>query len=155
MNRHLLPRVWRPITAATATAWVLVVLGGISGAAGVLAALVFASRGDFNEAGVNLFIGLLFGLLIGIGAWRYGLHPRLIAEPEGVRVCNPRGTVFIPWEEIRGAEPGYAGISIEMESGEVVTAWAVQKANWSRWQSRRTRADEVAEFLREHARAVD
>lgn len=54
-----------------------------------------------------------------------------------------------------GVQPGYAGISIEMESGEVVTAWAVQKANWSRWQSRRTRADEVAEFLREHARAVD
>jgi hypothetical protein len=40
-------------------------------------------------------------------------------------------------------------------SDGAVVAWAVQKSNLSRWLDRRTRADDVADFINRHVENRD
>ena len=49
---------------------------------------------------------------------------------------------------------GYSGITMRTSDGAVV-AWAVQKSNLSRWLDRRTRADDVADFINRHVETRD
>jgi hypothetical protein len=45
--------------------------------------------------------------------------------------------------------PGYHGLEFTTREHEVVIAWAVQKSNVAGWPKRRTRADDVADFLQQ------
>jgi hypothetical protein len=146
-----LPQVWGPTRPALAAAWVLVAVGAAAAVVGVVAGLVQAVRGDIGALGVGLAYAAMFGLMFGVSGWRFGLRPRITADAEGVRVRNPGQETFLPWHDILDASAGYSGITIKTPNGEL-TAWAVQKWNLSRWLGRRTRADDVADFIRQHGR---
>ncbi len=144
-----MPKVWGPTRPALAAAWVLVAVGVVSAAVGVVAGVVQALQGDIGALGVGLTYAALFGLMFGVSGWRFGLRPRITAETEGVMVRNPGQETFVPWDDIVDASAGYSGITIKTANGEL-TAWAVQKWNLSRWFGRRTRADDVADFIKHH-----
>lgn len=79
------------------------------------------------------------------------LRPFISADTEGVHVQNPVRRHNLSWEEIREVVPGYHGLEIMTREDEMVIAWAVQKSNLAGWLSRRTRADDVADFLQQAA----
>lgn len=145
------PKIWGPTRAARITAWVFVGVGVCAAVVGIVAGAVQAVHGDVGALWVGIAYAGLFGVVFGVSGWRFGLVPRITAESEGVRVRNPSRETFIRWDHIVDAVPGFAGITIETSNGGAVTAWAVQKWRLSSWLGKRTRADEVADFIRNHA----
>ena len=69
---------------------------------------------------------------------------RLILLPTALVVVNPLRSRTLPLSSIRRVEPEWSGLAIELADGETVWAWAVQKANLTRWLSRSGRGDHVA-----------
>ena len=104
----------------------------------------FATMGWRGATALPSFI---LGGLFALGGWRLALVPQIAAAESGIVVDNPFGRTIVPWDDVADVVPGYAGLIIRRRDGRAVTAWAVQKANASKWMHRRTRADEVAEGL--------
>ena len=70
----------------------------------------------------------LLALLALLYAWRFGLHPRLVADDDGVHVRNPFSSRSFAWSDITLVAPGENGLVIGSDD-EVVEAWCVQKSN--------------------------
>jgi hypothetical protein len=132
---------------------VFAALGGTFAVVGVVVAVVFVAIGQFADAATALAYAAMFGVPFFLGGWRYGLHPRIVADDSGVLVRNAWRDCFVPWSEVCDARAGYTGITIATSTRGVVTAWAVQKSNLAGWLHRRTRADDVANFLRDRGTA--
>ena len=141
-------RVWR---AAPAT---LVVLGLFVAATGIgipgLAYWLYLREGSPWVPAFLLALAAA-GLLY---AWRYGLRPRLRADPEGLLVVNPFRRVRIGWAEINVIAPGENGLLIG--TGERTTeVWCIQKSNLATRRGRRTRSDRIARQLYDLWERVD
>ena len=85
------------------------------------------------------------------GIWLAAFRPSLTLTAGELIVRNPWSTTTIPLADVKGFGGAYAGLSIERHSGGSVAAWAVQKSNAAKWAGKRTRADEVADAIREAA----
>ena len=133
-------RVWRAAPASLAAVVVFTVLA--AGAVSVLAYLVHQREGSPWIPGA---LGLLALLALGY-AWRFGLHPRLVADDDGVHVRNPFSTRSFAWHDITLIAPGENGLVIGSDDG-VAEAWCVQKSNFALRRGRFTRADAVAHEL--------
>ena len=70
----------------------------------------------------------LLAVLALLYAWRFGLHPRLVADDDGVHVRNPFSSRSFAWRDIRLVAPGENGLVIGSDD-EVAEAWCVQKSN--------------------------
>jgi ribosomal protein S18 acetylase RimI-like enzyme len=140
-------RVWR---AAPATL-VLVVVFMLAAAVAIplLAYLVWVDQGAWV---VPALLGSLT-LLALLYSWRFGLHPRLTADPSGVTVVNPFSTFRLGWEDVRVIAPGENGLVIASLETRA-EAWCVQKSNSATRRGRLTRADRIArelfDLLEEH-----
>ena len=133
-------RVWR---AATGTLVAVVVVTVVAaGAVGTLAYLIWRREGSPWIPGALALLGLLALLY----AWRFGLHPRLVADDDGVHVRNPFSTRHFAWEDITLVAPGENGLVVGSDEG-VAEAWCVQKSNSALRRGRFTRADAVAHEL--------
>lgn len=100
-----------------------------------------------NSAAIVLW---LMVPLIALGVWRWAFVPYIALDPVGVVVQNRIGKVTVPYSQIRDVRTGYSGLTLKLDNGSSVTAWAVQKSNWARWRKLRTRSDEVADAIRMH-----
>lgn len=81
------------------------------------------------------------------------MSDRVEASPAGVRVVNPFTTHELSWSEVE-AFSSERYLVVHRSDGDVITAWAVQAANAARMAGRRSRADDVADRLRELAAAA-
>ncbi|HEU5030312.1 MAG TPA: PH domain-containing protein [Spirillospora sp.] len=116
------------------------VLCALAGAAGAVASIVLLARDGFDRGLVSSLIIMAGMTAVAAGAAR----SRITIADQCVVVRNPLWTHRVRLGEIAAVEPGYSGLRITTAEGRTVTAWAVQKSNWSAWRGRRTRADEVA-----------
>jgi ribosomal protein S18 acetylase RimI-like enzyme len=135
-SRH----VWRAAPGTLAAVVVLTVLA--TGAVAGLAYLIYQREGSPWIPGALALIALLALLY----AWRFGLHPRLVADDDGVHVRNPFSSRSFAWGDITLIAPGENGLVIGSDDG-VAEAWCVQKSNASIGRGRFTRADAVAHEL--------
>lgn len=133
-------RVWRaaPTTLAAVVVFAVLAAGAVAG----LAYLIYRREGSPWIPGA---LGLL-ALVALAYAWRFGLHPRLVADDDGVQVRNPFSSRSFAWSDITLVAPGENGLIIGSDD-ETVEAWCVQKSNASIAQGRFTRADSVAHEL--------
>ncbi|MFI7431737.1 PH domain-containing protein [Micromonospora sp. NPDC049836] len=147
-------RVWRLGVAVRVFAGLL--LGVI--AIGVMVFVAYQALAPDGELGLALALVVPYGMLAFL-LWRQTFHPRLSAGPEGLVLRGPWRTVRVPWSAVVRCDAGYYGIAITCADGGRVLAPAPQKSNLSRWLGRRTRADDVADYLerraRQHRREVD
>lgn len=133
-------RVWR---AAPATLVAVVVLSVLAAGAVVgLAYLIYRREGSPWIPGALTLLALLALLY----AWRFGLHPRLVADDDGVHVRNPFSSRSFAWTDITLVAPGENGLVVGSDEG-VTEAWCVQKSIFSLRRGRFTRADAVAHEL--------
>lgn len=133
-------RVWRAAPGTLAVVVVFVVAAAV--AVPALAYLVWTADGGWL---VPALLGTL-SLLAVLYAWRFGLHPRLRADRDGVTVVNPFSTRRFAWDEVRVIAPGENGLVVA--STEVTAeAWCVQKSNFAARRGRLTRADRVTREL--------
>jgi GNAT superfamily N-acetyltransferase len=79
-------------------------------------------------------------------AWRFGLHPRLVATDRGVQVVNPLRRSSLEWDDITVIAPGENGLVIASEE-QRAEAWCVQKSNRATRRGKVTRADLIAHQL--------
>ena len=79
-------------------------------------------------------------------AWRFGLHPRLVATDAGIEVVNPLRRTTVDWEDITVIAPGENGLVIATEDS-TTEAWCVQKSNRAAKRGEVTRADRIAHQL--------
>ncbi len=133
-------RVWRaaPGTLVVVALFALACGVGVPG----LAYVLYSTR-------QQLLLPILLLLLAVAGlvyAWRFGLHPRVIADERRLTVVNPRRRTSFAWEDVTVIAPGPDGLLIGSERA-VAEAWCVQKSNWSTRKGRRTRADEIVDTL--------
>ena len=133
-------RVWRAAPATLAAVVVFTVLA--AGAVGGLAYLIYRREGSPWIPGA---LGLL-ALLALLYAWRFGLHPRLVADDQGVHVRNPFSSHSFDWQDITLVAPGENGLVVGSYDGKA-EAWCVQKSNSAIARGRFTRADAVAHEL--------
>lgn len=136
MSDHLQDIVWR-VGLVGRVGWILVFIFWLS------IAIVFS----YTEAvSIAVLMWIASGLLAVFG-WRSAFVPYISAAPQELVVQNRFWRRTIPWEDVEAIKPGYYGLLIKRRSNMAVTAWAVQKSNFSVWTKRRTRADDVAEQL--------
>ena len=133
-------RVWRAAPATLAAVVVFTVLA--AGAVATLAYLIYSRDGSPWIPGALAFLALLAVVY----AWRFGLHPRLVADDDGVHVRNPFSSRTFAWSDVTLIAPGENGLVIGSDDG-AVSAWCVQKSNASIASGRFTRADAVAHEL--------
>jgi ribosomal protein S18 acetylase RimI-like enzyme len=133
-------RVWRAAPATLAAVVVFTVLA--AGAVAGLAWLIYRREGSPWIPAVLALLALLALLY----AWRFGLHPRLVADDDGVHVRNPFSSRSFAWRDITLIAPGENGLVIGSFDGKA-EAWCVQKSNGAIARGRFTRADAVAHEL--------
>jgi ribosomal protein S18 acetylase RimI-like enzyme len=133
-------RVWRAGKPG------LVLVGLFAGVAGVLipvlAYLIYRSEGD---PWIPALLIALTVLALAY-AWRFGLHPRLVATDRGIEVVNPLRRSSLEWDDITVIAPGENGLVVASEE-QRAEAWCVQKSNRATRRGRITRADLVAHQL--------
>jgi ribosomal protein S18 acetylase RimI-like enzyme len=133
-------RVWRAGRLS------LVLVGLFAAAAGIvipiLAYLIYRSEGS---PWLPALLTVLTVLALAY-AWRFGLHPRLIATDTGIEVVNPLRRTKIDWDDVNTIAPGENGLVIGTEDG-ITEAWCVQKSNRAGKRGQVTRADRIAHEL--------
>lgn len=128
-------KVWRVTSAgriggaALGTCWLALVFGLTVG-------------GSVTSGAIALFWITLAIVIVGI--WRWAFVPYIALTPDGVIVQNRLTKRSVPYAAIAEVESGFYGLRLVTKDHDVVTAWAVQKSNASKWTHRSTRADEVA-----------
>ena len=102
-------RVWRAGRPGLILVGLFATVAGV--AIPVLAYLIYRSEGTpWIPA---LLIGLT--LLALVYAWRFGLHPRLVATDRGIEVVNPLRHSTLEWDDITVIAPGENGLVIASE----------------------------------------
>jgi ribosomal protein S18 acetylase RimI-like enzyme len=133
-------QTWRasPVTLALVVAFLAVSVIAIP----LLAYVIYR-----REHG-SLLPGILIALtvLVVLYAWRFGLHPRIVADDGGVSVVNPFRRVGFDWDEVRVVFPGENGLVVASPRVRA-EAWCVQKSNTAIRRGRHTRADVIAADL--------
>ena len=114
-------RVWRVSTGTLAAVWIFVAAAGVGVPA--LAVLTYLRSGDLLIA---VFLAVLAAAAVVYG-WRFGLHPRLIAGPDGVEVVNPGRRTHLDWDDLTVIAPGENGLVLGTEVART-EAWCVQKS---------------------------
>ncbi|WP_052668995.1 PH domain-containing protein [Nitriliruptor alkaliphilus] len=104
-----------------------------------------AAAGDELVLAVALSLIWLAGSAV---VYRAYVVARVEASPAGVRVVNPFATHELSWPDIEQIS-SERYLMLHRADGSRVTAWAVQAANAARMAGRRSRADDVADRLRE------
>jgi hypothetical protein len=113
-----------------------------------LALAIGLTIGETGQVGGLILIWLVFPILV-VGVWRWAFVPFLTLTPDAVFIQNRLTSRSVPYSEISDVRGGYYGLRLRTKSGEVVTAWAVQKSNAASRLHKRTRADEVASAIME------
>lgn len=90
---------------------------------------------------------LVICLGVALACWRAVNSALTLTQTELV-IRNPVLTYQVKLEDIIDVRPGYSGIEVMKSDGSKVSAWAVQKANYSAWAGKETRADVVASCIR-------
>ena len=133
-------RVWRAGRPGLILVGLFATVAGV--AIPVLAYLIYRSEGTpWIPA---LLIGLT--LLALAYAWRFGLHPRLVATDRGIEVVNPLRRSSLEWDDITVIAPGENGLVVASEE-QRLEAWCVQKSNRATRRGKVTRADLIAHEL--------
>jgi ribosomal protein S18 acetylase RimI-like enzyme len=133
-------RVWRAAPGTLAVVVVFMVVAAVP--VPLLAYLIWADdRGWVTPA----LLAALSVVALAY-AWRFGLHPRLRAEPDGVTVVNPFSVHRFAWDDLRVIAPGENGLVLATVEHRA-EAWCVQKSNRSARKGRLTRADRVTAEL--------
>ena len=133
-------RVWRAGRPGLILVGLFATVAGV--AIPVLAYLIYRSEGTpWIPA---LLIGLT--LLALVYAWRFGLHPRLVATDRGIEVVNPLRHSTLEWDDITVIAPGENGLIVASEDHRA-EAWCVQKSNRATRRGKITRADLIAHQL--------
>jgi len=135
-------RVWRVSTGTLVAVWVFVVVAGLG--VPTLAVLTYLRADDLLIA---VFLVVLAAAAVAYG-WRFGLHPRLVAGPDGVEVVNPGGRTAIDWDDLTVIAPGENGLVLGTDE-QRIEAWCVQKSRTATRKGRSTRADRVVAELEE------
>ncbi len=136
-----------PAPSARLPRWLVVfALGELAFGAWLIGA---AARDDVLLAGVAFALFAAGGPAV--LALLYAFRARIVATDDMLVLVGCLSERKIPWSDVVGAEPGYSGITVHIRDGPSVVAGAVQKANVSAWLGRRTRADAVADLIRERA----
>ena len=140
MADRTIEREWRVRSAGRIICWI-----GIVVAIPLSFQAVVWGFGNDREGG-GLVLG---GLLVAhaLFAWRFGIHPRLRVFPDGIEIRNALSTRFVSWSQIDRCMPGYGGLWLILNDGQRQRIWAIQKSNLMTWVNRRTRADEVADYI--------
>ena len=133
-------RVWRAAPATLAVVGLFCVAAGVC--IPVLAYLVLLRE---QSPALPIFLAVLGVVALGYG-WRFGLHPSLRADEQGVLVSNPGRRVRFGWSEITVLAPGGNGLVVGSESDRA-EAWCIQKSRWATRRGRRTRADRIVDEL--------
>lgn len=129
-------RVWR---YPNVERWLLCVyLGG----------LMLAIAGDLSLAEGAPVLGA--SVVLATGAFLYWLYfrPFLALSSTELLIRNIFATRRIPISHLRGLEPGWGGIRLELADGSIRRVWAIQQWNLARWLRRRSRIDEVIDEIR-------
>jgi ribosomal protein S18 acetylase RimI-like enzyme len=132
--------VWRAATPTLVIVWIFAVLAGI--AIPVLAYLIY-SREQTQWLAIVLLA--LAGLAL-LYAWRFGLHPRIRAGEDVLRIDNPFRHHEFQWDDITLIAPGENGLLVGSED-QLAEAWCVQKSKSATRGGRVTRADRIAARL--------
>ncbi len=91
---------------------------------------------------------LALTVVVVLYGWRFGLHPRIVADERGLSVVNPFRRNRFDWEDVSVIFPGENGLVIASPRVRA-EAWCVQKSNTATRRGRHTRSDAVAaELLR-------
>lgn len=133
-------RVWRVSPATLAVIWLFVVAAGVG--VPVLAVLAWLRAGQPRLA---IFLGVLAVAAV-VYAWRFGLHPRLVASAEGVEVVNPGRRIIVSWDELTAIAAGENGLILGTEHSRA-EAWCIQKSKTAIRRGRTTRADRIVAEL--------
>lgn len=135
-------RVWRVSTGSLVAVWIFLVAAGI----GVpTLALLSWLRADEPVIAVLLLVLAVAAVAYG---WRFGLHPRLIADADGVEVVNPGRRTRMSWEDLTVIAPGENGLILGTEQART-EAWCIQKSKTATRKRRSTRADAIVAELEE------
>lgn len=133
-------RSWRASAPALVVVGLFALVAGL--AVPALAYLIYREEG---APWIPIGLAVLTVLAL-VYAWRFGLHPRLLATETGVEVVNPFRRRSFDWDEITLIAPGENGLIVGSED-EFAEAWCVQKSNFAARRGRFTRADRVAHEL--------
>ncbi len=141
-------QTWRaaPLTLAVVIAFLVISVVVIP----VLAYLIYQRQHGYVLPSVLIALTVAVVLY----AWRFGLHPRIVADDREVTVVNPFRKNRFGWDELRVVFPGQNGLVIASARTRT-EAWCVQKSNTATRRGRYTRADAVAADLLELADAHD
>jgi ribosomal protein S18 acetylase RimI-like enzyme len=130
-------RVWRAATPTLVIVWIFAVLAAV--AIPILAYLIY-TRERMPWLSMPLLVVAGLGLLY---AWRFGLHPRIRAEEDVLRIDNPFKHHEFAWDDITLIAPGENGLLVGSED-QLAEAWCVQKSNAATKRGKVTRADRIA-----------
>ncbi|MFT4167422.1 MAG: GNAT family N-acetyltransferase [Microlunatus sp.] len=133
-------RVWRASATTLAVVWIFVLTAGLG--VPVLAVVAWLRAG---EPLIAVFLVLLAAGAVLYG-WRFGLHPRLVASPNGIEVVNPGRPAHLDWQDLTVIAPGENGLILGTEDIRT-EAWCVQKSKSAARKGRITRADAVVAEL--------
>ena len=142
--------MWRPSPAMRVAALVFG-LGSAAFSAWVVA--VASEQGAVWVAFAIVFV-LVFFIVPAVSGVLWAFRAQVELTPEALVVVTTFSERHFPWEDVRHAEPGYAGITITLGDGGTFLAGAIQKDNLARRLGRRTRADRLTDLIRDRAKAA-
>jgi len=142
-------QVWRPSVGMRV---VFVALAVVSIAFGVACAVVAAGE-DALVAGI--VVGVLF-VAVGVGIVQIA-RMTVTLDDTGVDIRNFGGVDHVPWERIRRASAGTAGVTLvlgddDFEERRPKVAMAVQRPRSARLLKKETQADRLAAAIEERVR---
>ncbi|GAA2109966.1 hypothetical protein GCM10009841_31620 [Microlunatus panaciterrae] len=137
---HHSRRVWRASPGSLVMVIAFMAVAGLCLPA--LAYLIYRSQ---HDPVVPMVLSVLTILAL-LYAWRFGLHPQLRADDQGVTIRNPFRRHGFAWEDVSLIAPGENGLVIGSEE-EQAEAWCVQKSNHATRQGKHTRADRISAQL--------
>lgn len=134
------PVVWRTSPGAKVLVYAAVV---VCAPAAVALGVGAASEGDVATAA--WCIGLT--LAVAATAIVYVHRVRVICSRDELVVVSLLRRRRLNWGAVASADSGFSGVAIHLKDGRQITASAVQKANASVWLGRRTRSDDLVDYI--------
>jgi len=124
----------------------MVVVGIAIPAAAVVSLVTGVTAFGGQRTPVLAIIGGLAVVVLAFG-WRLGLHPRLVLDDDEIEVVNPFHRQRFGLADVTIIEPGGDGLLIGTPQRQA-EAWCVQKSTAANRSRRQTRADRIADQLR-------